>query len=75
MFYDKSKYENPFRIKFPNLTYLDYYDYKELDIVIQGKLSDEIVEKLSDYFGEIGNLYYDVVYKLNLKINIKCYKL
>ena len=68
IFYDKSKYENPFRIKCPNLTYLGYYDYKELDIVIQGKLSDEIVEKLSDYFGESGNLYYDVVYKLNLKI-------
>ena len=75
IFYDKSKYENPFRIKFPKLTYLDYYDYKELDIEIQGKLSDEIVEKLSDYFGEIGNLYYDVVCKLNPKINIKYYKL
>ena len=57
------------------MTYLDYYDYKEFDIEIQGKLSDEIVEELSDYFGEIGNLYCDVVYKLNEKINIKYYKL
>ena len=47
----KVKYENPFRIKFPNLSYLDYNDYKETDIDIQGNLSDEIVEKIRDNFG------------------------
>ena len=67
IFYDKSKYENPFRIKFPNLPYLDN-DYKEIDIDIQGNLSDEIVEKIRDNFGEIGNLYYDAVYKFCPKI-------
>ena len=75
IFYDKSKYENPFRIKFPNLSYLDYNYYKEMDNDIQGNLSDEIVEKIRDNFGKIGNLYYEVVYKLYTKINIKYYKL
>ena len=74
IFYDKSKYENPFRIKFPILTYLDYNDYKEIDIDIQGNLSDEIVEKIRDNFREIASLYYDVLYKIYSKINIKYYK-
>ena len=72
IFYDISIYENPFRTKFPNLIYLDYYDYKEFDIVIQEKLTDEIQEKISDH---IGNLYYDVIFNLSEKINIKYYKL
>ena len=57
------------------MSYLDYNDYKEIDIGIQGKLSDEIVEKIRDNFGKIGNLYYEVVYKFYTKINIKYYKL
>ena len=56
------------------MPYLDN-DYKEMDIDIQGNLSDEIVEKKRDNFGEIGNLYYDAVYKFCPKINIKYYKL
>ena len=48
IFYDKRKCENPFRIKFPNLPYLDCIDYKEMDVFIQGNLSDEIEEKLRD---------------------------
>ena len=75
IFYDKRKCENPFRIKFPNLSYLDCDDYKEIDIFVQGNLSDEIVEKLRDNYGEIGNLYCDVIYKFFTKINIKYYKL
>ena len=74
-FYDKSKYENPFRIKFPNLSYLDYNDYKEIDTDIQGNLSDEIVQKIRDDFGKIGNLYFEDVYKFYAKINIKYYEL
>ena len=75
IFYDISIYENPFRTKFPNLIYLDYYDYKEFDIVTQEKLTDEIQEKISDHIEEIGNLYYDVIFNLSEKINIKYYKL
>ena len=75
IFYDKSKYENPFRIKFPNLSYLDYNDYKEIDIGIQSNLSDEFVEKIRNNYGKIGNLYFEVVYKFYTKINIKYYKL
>ena len=75
IFYDISIYENPFRTKFPNLIYLDYYDYKEFDIVIQEKLTDEIRLKISDHIGEIGNLYYDVIFNLSEKINIKYCKL
>ena len=75
IFYDISIYENPFRTKFPNLIYLDYYDYKEFDIVIQEKLTDEIQLKISDHIEEIGNLYYDVIFNLSEKINIKYCKL
>ena len=75
IFYDKSKYENPFRIKFPDLSYLDYNDYKEIDTDIQGNLSDEFVEKIRNNYGKIGNLYSEVVYKFYTKIDIKYYKL
>ena len=74
IFYE-SIYENLFRTKFPNLIYLDYYDYKEIDIVIQEKLYDEIQEKISDHIEEIGSLYYDVLINLSEKINIKYDKL
>ena len=75
IFYDMSIYENPFRTKFPNLIYLDYYDYKDFDIVIQEKFTDEIQENICDHIEEIGNLYYDVIFNLSKKINIKYYKL
>ena len=75
IFYDKRKYENPFRIKFPNLSYFYCNDYKEIDIIIQRNLSDEIVEKLKDNYGEINNLFSDVIYNFSTKFNIKYYKL
>ena len=53
------------------MTYLDFNDYKEIDIDIQRKLSEEIVEKIKNNYGKIGNLYFEVVLKIYSKINIK----
>ena len=75
IFYDKRKYENPFSIKFPNLSYLYCNDYKEIDILIQNNLSDEFVEKLRVNYGEINNLLGDVLFNLSSKFNIKYYKI
>ena len=65
IFYDKRKYQNPIRIKFPNLSYFDYYE----------EIGDEIQEKINEFYKDIGYIYSDVEYKINEKINIKYYKL
>ena len=75
IFYDKRKYENPFIIKFPNLSYLYCNNFKEIDILIQNILSDEFVEKLRVNYGEINNLLGDVLFNLGSKFNIKYYKI
>ena len=67
IFYDKNKCKNPTRIKFPNLSYLDYYNYEEIVGIIQ--------EKIEDFYNkDIDYMYSGLEHKINKKINIKYYK-
>ena len=67
IFYDKNKCKNPTRIKFTNLSYLDYSNYEEI--------VDRIQEKIEDFYNkDIDYMYSGLAHKINKKINMKYYK-
>ena len=64
IFYDKHKCINPTRIRFPNLSYLDYSNYEEI--------VNEIHEKLEDLYNkDMEYMYADLTYTINKIINMK----
>ena len=61
------KCKNPFEIKFPNLSYLDYNNYSDVE--------NEIMENLEDFGNkELEYKISDLTFKINEIINMKYYK-
>ena len=67
IFYVKHKCKNPFKIKLPNLSCLDYFHYSEVFC--------EILENLGDLENKgLEYKFFDLIDKIKDKINIKYYK-
>ena len=67
IFYVKHKFKNPFKIKLPNLSCLDYFHYSEVFC--------ESLENLGDLENkELEYKFFDLIDKIKDKINIKYYK-
>ena len=66
-FYVKDKCENPFLIRFPNLSILDFFIESEEEYDIQ-----EILEYFRNK--ELHSKYMDLIDIMNDKINIKYYR-
>ena len=66
-FYIKQKCKNPFKIRFPNLRYVEYFHYSEV--------FNKILEDLEDLGNrELEYKFNDLTDKINDIINIKNYK-
>ena len=67
IFYDKHKRKNPFEIRFPNLSYLDYFNYSDVVDEIQENLEDLQNKELEYKFIDLNGIINDI-------INMKYYK-
>ena len=69
IFYDEKEYENPYKIKFPFISYMDYHDKRQE--------YEDIMEELEGSFYEnvtLFNKYAKVYYLLHKRIHIQYFK-